>query len=82
MKSALTTALTGLELENGWVIEGPRAKCAGTTGACYAVGFTARHSDGRRAFFKVMDSTPDPTLEGSAQLGHLGRWPRASAESD
>ena len=73
MKSALATALRGIEIENGWVIEEPRAKCAGATGACHAIGFTGKHADAGRAFVNVLDLTLDPTLEGRAQLKELER---------
>ena len=60
MSKELEKDLAGAVLDDGWVIQGRRVKSSGGTGACHAVGFTAKHSDGRSAFVKVMDPTPDP----------------------
>lgn len=73
MSTKLEKALKGQVLENGWKIRGRKVKSSGATGGCHAVGFTAEHSDGRKAFVKVMDPTPDPTLEGREQLKELER---------
>ena len=66
-------ALKGQVLEHGWKILGRKVKSLGATGACHSVGFTAEHSDGRKAFVKVMEPTPDPTLKGREQLKELER---------
>lgn len=73
MSTKLKKALAGKAFEDGWEITGRRIKSSCGTGACHAVGFTAEHSDGRKAFVKVMDPTPDPTLEGREQLKELER---------
>lgn len=73
MRNDSAAACIGLELENGWVIEDVRPRCVGATGACHSFGLTAKHSDGRRAFVKVLDPAPDPTLEGNEQLKELER---------
>jgi hypothetical protein len=67
MSKKLEKALAGTKLDDGWVVQSRRVKSSGGTGACHAVGFTAKHPDGRCAFVKVMDPTPDPTLEGREQ---------------
>ena len=71
MGKKLEKALAGTELGDGWVIQGRRVKFSGGAGACHAVGFTAEHPDGRRAFVWVMDPTPDPTLVGLKQFKEL-----------
>ena len=73
MSAALEKAMQGQILEDGWVICGVRAKSLGNTGACHSVGFTVEHPDGRKAFMKVLEPTPDPTLEGREQLKELER---------
>ena len=73
MSKKLEKALKGQVLPDGWVLRGRRIRSSGATGSCHAVGFTAEHPDGRRAFLKVMDPTPDPTLEGREQLKELER---------
>ncbi len=64
MSKKLETALAGTKLDDGWVIQSRRVRSSRGTGACHSVGFTAKHPDGRGAFVKAMDPTPDPTLEG------------------
>ena len=73
MSTKLEKALQGQVLEDGWVIRGLRVKSSGATGGCHAVGFTAEHPDGRKAFVKVMEPTPEPTLKGREQLKELER---------
>lgn len=73
MSKKLEKALTGKALEGGWTIQGAKVKSSGATGSCHAIGFVAENSDGRQAFVKVMDPTPDPNLEGREQLKELER---------
>ena len=69
--NGLEKALTGLEIGQGWTIEGPRPLSATATGGCHSLGFKARHKDGGRAFVKVLDPTPDPLLPADEQLKDL-----------
>lgn len=64
MSDDLESALQGKSLDDGWVIRGKRVRSSCATGACHAVGFVAENADGRKAFVKVMEPTPDPTLDG------------------
>lgn len=73
MSEKLALALVGQSIDDGWTIDGVRSRCAGATGACHALGFTATHADGRRAFVKVLDPSMDPHLEGREQLKEFKR---------
>lgn len=73
MKNDLSSVLPGHRIDKEWVIEDTRQRCVGATGSCHTVGFIARNQKGERAFVKVLDPTPDPTLKGSEQLKELER---------
>ena len=73
MSEALVKALTGHQLHSGWAIEGPRPQHSTATGADHSIAFTARHKDGRRAFVKILDPTPDTNLHVDDQLPELER---------
>ena len=73
MSTKLETSLHGQVLQDEWVIRQARTKSPGSTGGCHSVGFIADHPDGRKAFVKVMEPTPDPALEGGEQLKELER---------
>ena len=74
MSTKLETSLHGQVLQDEWVIRQARTKSPGSTGGCHSVGFIADHPDGRKAFVKVMEPTPDPALERnvSITLRHFG----------
>ena len=73
MKNHLKSLLVGCELKDDWKIETQRCSLAGGTGACHSVGFIAKHPDGKMAFVKVLDPTPDSSLEDDEQLKELER---------
>ena len=73
MKNDLRNLLVGCELKDGWKIGTQRCPRVGGTGACHSVGFIANHPDGNMAFVKVLDPTPDPSLEDDEQLKELER---------
>ena len=63
--------LCGQILFDGWVLESPRVRHSAATGGCHSMGFTAKNSDGRRAFVKVMDPTPNINIPENEQLIEL-----------
>ena len=63
----------GQQLLDGWVLQEPRIRHPSATGACHSWAFTARHADGRRAFVKALDPTPDTNLPEDDQLIELER---------
>lgn len=59
--------LLGLDLGQGWVIDGALPKPVSATGGNFSLGYTATNSDGRAGFVKVINYqaifwSPDPTL--------------------
>lgn len=73
MKTEIISVLTGCKLADDWVIEAPRSRMKGATGACHSLAFTARHADGHFAFVKILDPTPDENLPEDEQLIDLER---------
>ena len=71
MSDVLLHALIGTDLGNGWTLEAPRQRKGGATGACHSFPFTARHTDGQRAFVKILDPIPDANLDEDEQLNDL-----------
>ena len=65
--------LVGCELKDGWEIETQRRLRVGGLGECHSVGFIAKHPDGKMAFVRVLDPTPDSSLEEDEQLKELER---------
>ena len=63
--------LLGHTTKTGWTIDSVRTVVAGATGSCHSFGFNAKHVDGRHAFVKVLDPTPDPALDTGYQLKDL-----------
>ena len=72
MKNQLEN-LVSCKLKDGWEIVSKCCSRVGGSGGCHSVGFIARHSDGNMAFVKVLDPTPDPSLEDDEQLKELER---------
>jgi hypothetical protein len=77
MNSKIMAALIGLELDDGWVIDGPMRRSNGHIGGYHCVPFTASNSNGQRAFIKVLAKSRGQTpitigdLRGSNGLaGH------------
>ena len=73
MSEALDKALIGHKLRGGWIIDGPRPRHPSASGGNHSMAFMARHDDGRRAFVKVLDPTPDTNLDENDQLPELER---------
>ena len=71
MSDALLHALIGADLGNGWTVEAHLERNGGATGACHSFPFTARHTNGQRAFVKILDPIPDPNLPDDEQLPDL-----------
>ena len=69
--SILASELLGITTNSGWLIESVRSVTPGATGSCHSIGFNACHQDGRNAFLKVMNPTPDPNLDTKYQLPEL-----------
>lgn len=71
--SELRTALIGQKLSDGWIIDEPRPRTPGATGACHCFAYWARNPEGQRAFVKVLDPTPNEALDPVDQLHDLQR---------